>query len=92
MHRGHALEREIDAAFDRRRSFRHLANPEALSLSSHDQPKALIEFKRDCLLRSSMSKLEATRRTKRQAGDGRAIPKTRLVVAMPADAVAEPSR
>src|SRR4029077_19232137 len=62
--------------------------PEALSLASHDQPQALTEFKRDCLLRSPMSKLEVTRRTKRQAGDGRAIPKTRLVVAMPADTVA----
>jgi hypothetical protein len=38
-----------------------------------------------------MPKLEAPRRTKRQASDGRAIPKTRLMVAMPADAVARPS-
>jgi hypothetical protein len=88
MHRDHAPKREIDAAFDRRRSFWHLVNPEALSLASHNQPKRLTEFKRDCLLCSPMSKLEAPRHTKRQAGDGRAIPKTHLVVAMPADAVA----
>ena len=64
VHRDHAPEREIDAALDRRRGLRHLVNPEALSLASHDQPQALTEFKRDCLLRSPMSKLEATRRTK----------------------------
>ena len=29
-------EREIDVPFDRRRSFWHLVNPEALSLASHD--------------------------------------------------------
>jgi len=84
----HVPKREIDAAFDRRRSFWHLVNPEALSLASHDQPKSLTEFKRDCLLRSPVSKLEAPRRTERQAGYGRAIPETRLVVAMPADTVA----
>jgi hypothetical protein len=88
LHRDHAPEREIDAAFNRRRSFRHLVNPESLSLASHDQPKALTEFKRDCLLRSPVSKLKAPRRTKRQAGYGREIPKTRFVVAMPAYAVA----
>jgi hypothetical protein len=35
-----------------------------------------------------MTKLKAPRRTKRQVGDCRVIPKTRLVVAMPADTVA----
>ena len=84
----HVPKREIDAAFDRRRSFWHLVNPEALSLASHDQPKSLTEFKRDCLLRSPVSKLEAPRRTKRQAGDGRTIPKARLMIAMSADTVA----
>jgi hypothetical protein len=63
-------------------------NPEALSLAGHDQPIALTQFKRDCLLRSPMTKLKAPRRTKRQVGDCRVIPKTRLVVAMPADTVA----
>ena len=84
----HVPKREIDAAFDRRRSFWHLVNPEALSLASHDQPKSLTEFKRDGLLRSSVSKLEAARRTKRQAGDGRTIPEARFMIAMPADTVA----
>ena len=81
----HVPKREIDAAFDRRRSFWHLVNPEALRLASYDQPKSLTEFKRDCLLRSPVSKLEAPRRTKRQAGDGRTTPKARLMIAMPAD-------
>jgi hypothetical protein len=84
----HVPKCEIDAAFDRRRSFWHLVNPEALSLASHDQPKSLTKFKRDCLLRSSVSKLKAARRTKGQAGDGRTIPETRLMIAMPADTVA----
>ena len=84
----HVPKREIDAAFDRRRSFWHLVNPEAFSLASHDQPKSLTEFKRDCLLHSRVSKLEAPCRTKRQAGDGRTIPEARLMIAMPADTVA----
>jgi hypothetical protein len=88
MHRDHAPEREIDAGRNSSGGLRHLVNPEALSLASHDQPKALTELKRDCLLCSAMAKLEAPRRTKRQAGDGRTIAKTGLVVAMPADAVA----
>ena len=88
MHRDHAPEREIDAGRNSSGGLRHLVNPEALSLASHDQPKAFTELKRDCILCSAMAKLEAPRRTKRQAGDGRTIPKARLMIAMPADTVA----
>ncbi len=78
VHRDHMLEREIDAALDRRRGLRHLVNPEPLSLAGHDQPKTLTEFEDDCLLRSPVSKLKAPCSTKREAGYGREIPKTRF--------------
>ena len=65
-------KREIHPAFDRRRSLWHLVNPEALSLAGH-QPKSLTELKRNYIFRSPVSKLEAPRRPKRQAGDGRTI-------------------
>ena len=64
VQRDHAPEREIDAALDGRRGLRHLVNPEALGLASHDQPIRLAEFERDCLLRFPVPKLEASRRTK----------------------------
>src|SRR5215471_18389076 len=83
----HAPECEIDAATESRCGFRDLVKPEALGLACHYEPMPFSEFKRNHFLCSPMPKLEPPCRTERQARYGWAVSKTRLVVAMPSDAI-----
>ena len=83
----HAPKCEIDTAVDSRRSLRHSMEPEALRLACHNEPMALLQFKRDCFLRPPMSELKPPRSTEGQARYRWAIFKTGFVVAVPSDAV-----
>jgi hypothetical protein len=83
----HASESEIDAAVDSRRGFWYSMEPEALSFACHYEPMPLLQFKRDCFLRSLMSELKPPRSTERQARYCWAISKIGLTIAVPPDTV-----
>ena len=83
----HAPEREIDAAVDRRRDLWHSMKPEALSFAGHYEPMPLLQFKRDCFLRSPMSELKPPHSTERQARYCWAISETGFTIAVPPDTV-----
>jgi len=62
-------------------------NPEVLGLARHDEPLSRFKLDRDRVFGLPVPELESASSTQGQAGNGGAIPKTGLVITMPADAI-----
>ena len=86
-HQHHVPEGEVDTWWHRKCGLRDLMNPAVLGLACHDEPLSRSKLDRDRVLGLAVPKLESASSTQGQAGNGGAIPKTRLVITVPADAI-----